>query len=385
MKFPRQTPKSSTRRGSVAVVVAIVLLALVGVAALVVDLGYARLVQQQLQSAADASALGAVRRLDQTSDGLDNARATAVDVAALNDAHGEPVVLDPNEGNSVTGDVCLGVWDDTSGTFSPSEDASEINAVQVLARRNDLTPLLSRVAFGRTDLGAGARAVAALRTRLSAGEVPYYIPFALPTCLWDSYSDPEIENSVFTLSPAGTDNTGWASVGGQPNAAWVAEHLSRIGPCMEEYQATGTVSDECAVASTSEDVGLANGVAASGTMALADAIEGGLAWDPAVWGPLPEQSECSSVDEANYGNAIMGPLPVFEDSGSYCDPKAAWNQYMPLKGFVWAAVYDVCAKGAAKDKNVFLKVDMSHIYPVGTWYGGSDFGIEADGPAVVVR
>jgi Flp pilus assembly protein TadG len=378
-------PRLLSRRGSVALVIAIVLLGLVGAAALVVDLGYARLVQSQLQSAADASALGGVRLLDGTNDGLVAARAATVAVASLNEANGDTVVLDANAGNSPEGDVCLGVWDAEARSFTPSDDANEVNAIQVIARNGNLTPMLSRVAFERDQLGAAARSIATLRALMGAGKVPYYIPFGLPVCLWEEYSDPELEDQIFTLSPAGMDNTGWATVGGHPNASWISSHLNAIGPCMEEWQATGEVSDDCAVASTESTVGLSNGMTTAGLMSLADAIESGPSWDAAVWGPLPNQAKCSSVDKGAYGGAVVGPLPVFDGGGDYCSSSAPWNDTRPLLGFAWAAVYDVCAKGSAATKNVFLKVDMSHIYPVGTWYGGDDFGVVSISPGVVVQ
>lgn len=378
-------PRRQSRRGSVALIIAIVLLVLVGAAALVVDLGYARLVQSQLQSAADASALGGVRLLDGTNEGLAAARAAALSVASLNQANGDAVVLDPNEGNALDGDVCLGVWDADARSFTPSDDANEVNAIQVIARNDNLTPLLSRVAFQTDQLGAAARSIATLRARMGAGRVPYYIPFALPGCLWDEYSDPQLEDQIFTLSPAGMDNTGWATVGGHPSASWISSHLDSIGPCMEAWQATGEISDDCAVASTEETVGLSNGMTTAGLMALADAIESGPSWDSAVWGPIPDQAACSSVAEDAYGGAVIGPIPVFDGGADYCSPSAPWNDTRALLGFAWAAVYDVCATGSAATKNVYLKVDMSHIYPVGTWYGGDDFGVLSISPGVVVQ
>ena len=142
------------RRGSIAVVLAIVLVVTIAVAALVIDLGYARLVQAQLQAAADASALAGVSELNGTDEGMDQARLTAVEVASLNLAHGEGVVLDPNDANAANGDVVLGTWDGAS--FSPNTVADEVNAVQIIARETELVPLLSAVAFQREELGAGA-------------------------------------------------------------------------------------------------------------------------------------------------------------------------------------------------------------------------------------
>ena len=51
------------KRGVVAVYVAIILVVLIGFVALAVDVGYMMVVRNQLQNAADASALAATRQL----------------------------------------------------------------------------------------------------------------------------------------------------------------------------------------------------------------------------------------------------------------------------------------------------------------------------------
>ena len=377
---------AEARRGSVAVVVALVLLVLAGFAALVVDLGYARLVQAQLQAAADAASLGGVEELDLTDDGLTEARSVAVGVAALNSAHGETVVLDPNDGNASEGDVTLGVWDRSAQTFTASMDAAEVNAVQVIARRDDLTPLLSRVAWGRDHLGAAARSIAVIRGELGAGEVPYYLPFGLPMCLWDENDPDEIMDMTFVLSPAGEDNTGWANLGGHPSTSWILDHIAAVLPCMHEWYETGEVDVACVEGSIDNTATLDNGLATSALRGITDAVEAGVAWDSSVWGVLPEQQECSGVDEELYGHMFAGPIPVFDGGGSYCsEGGGAWTGSAPLDGFVWAAIYDVCDKGSAANKNVYLRVDLSSRFDIGTWYGGGDYGIYSSGPGVVVR
>jgi hypothetical protein len=371
------------RRGSIAVVLAIVLVVTIAIAALVVDLGYARLVQAQLQAAADASSLAGVSELNGTDEGMDQARVTAVEVAAMNLAHGEAVVLDPNADNSADGEVVLGTWD--GGVFTPSTAADEVNAVSVLARRPDLVPLLSAVAFQRQELGAGALSIATIQGELGAGEVPYYLPFGLPDCMWDEYTGEQLMDMTFVLNPAGEDTTGWATLGGHPNTSWLNEHLAEVLPCMWEWYDTGEVSQACAEGSVSDTMGMATGENTSALRTLADAVSAGVPLDTAVWGDLPDQAGCSAVDEGSYGNAVVGPIPVFNASPDYCDGGGSWNEEASVDGFVWAAIYDVCWKGAAQKKNVFLKIDMDSKYEIGTGWGGGDYGIVSVGPGVVVR
>ena len=371
------------RRGSIAVVLAIILVVTIAVAALVIDLGYARLVQAQLQAAADASALAGVTELNGTDEGMDQARLTAVAVASLNLAHGEAVLLDPNTANGADGDVVLGTWDGLA--FTPNTIADEVNAVSVLARRPDLVPLLSAVAFQRESLGAGALSIASVKGELGAGEVPYYLPFGLPDCMWDEYSGDQLMDMTFVLNPAGGDTTGWASLGGHPNTSWLNEHIADILPCMWEWYDTGEVSEACAEGSVSDTMGMGTGENTSALQTLADAVGSGIPLDTEVWGELPDQAGCSAVDEDGYGNAVVGPIPVFNADPEYCEGGGAWNEEAPVDGFVWAAIYDVCWKGAAKNKNVFVKIDMDSKYQIGTGWGGGDYGIVSVGPGVVVR
>ncbi len=373
------------RKGGVAVQVAVTLLALLAFVALVIDLGYVRVVHAQLQAAADAAALGGASRLDGSTGGLDDARLTAVHVGALNHANGEPVALDSNAGNQPDGAVVLGQWDAALATFTPSLNPNTVNAVKVRASAGDLAALFAQVAFGRDHLAAAALSIAWSGGTQGAGSVPYYLPFGLPSCLWEAHEGEALMDMEFVLSPAGEDNTGWATVGGSPNAQWVAEHLTSMMPCMHEYYETGHVDEDCTSADMTDPVGLNNGVAASALQHVADAVEAGVPWNPAVWGPLPEQHPGSAIDPDAYGNVLEGPIPVFVGGPSYCGPSGSWNETLPMLGFVWAAIYDVRTRGSATNKNLWMRIDLSTLRTVGTGGGGEDYGVVAPSPAVVVR
>ncbi|MCB9796656.1 MAG: hypothetical protein H6741_28490 [Alphaproteobacteria bacterium] len=375
-----------TQRGSIAVILAVSLLVLVGFGALVVDLGYARLVQAQLQAGADAAALSAVTQLDGSTSGVTDAHGVAPLIALNNAAHGEPIELTPNPTNDPQGDVVTGEWDGDTHTFTASLLGEDVNAVLVRARRDDLDPWFSRVGFGTETLGASAISIAVRGEYVGAGEVPYYLPFALPDCLFDSYDPEELVDMTFTLNPAGIDNTGWARLGGQPNAAWTREHIELMLDCMHEYAETGAISEDCTAGSIEDDVSLATGEATASIRALAEAFADGLPWDSEIWGDLPDQHDGSGVDEADYGNMLVAPIPVFDSGGSYCNVGGGgWTETFPALGFVWAAVYDVRWKGAARDQNIWLRIDPTHVYPVGTGGGGDNHGVVAAGSAVIVR
>ncbi len=119
------------------VIVAIFAVVLLGFVGLALDGSHVQSAAHQLQDAADAAALAAAAKLASESSpsggSYDTTRTAAVDVAALNEAVGLPVKLDPNTGNSAGGDVVVGTWNTASSVFTPTTTSP--NAVKVVARR----------------------------------------------------------------------------------------------------------------------------------------------------------------------------------------------------------------------------------------------------------
>ena len=162
-------------QGSVAIIVTISLLLLVGVAALVIDIGHLAVTKNELQNAADAGALAGARCLyndDGTAINVD-CNQTAIDAATANRCDNLPVEVS-------AGDVERGHWAFATKTFTPnnstqpvalwnvSKDALDantnfINAVRVTARRQD-TPVTSFFAgmFGHQGFQQSATAVACI-------------------------------------------------------------------------------------------------------------------------------------------------------------------------------------------------------------------------------
>ena len=84
------------RRGSYAIMVALLMIVLLGFAALAIDLSYLRLARLQAQNAADAGAHAALTEFRVTRD-EDAARARAVQIVNLNRVAGDPAVTQNNE------------------------------------------------------------------------------------------------------------------------------------------------------------------------------------------------------------------------------------------------------------------------------------------------
>jgi Flp pilus assembly protein TadG len=136
-------------RGIAVVYLALLLFALVGFAALSIDVGYFYVVKGQLQNAADAAALAGGSGLK---GGLGvnpysnetTARIRARYFAQQNNAEGTPVLLDINTANINTGDILIGCWNKSTSTMSTS--CTRPNSIQVRARRS-------------TDAGVGSTPV----------------------------------------------------------------------------------------------------------------------------------------------------------------------------------------------------------------------------------
>ncbi len=117
-----------TQRGTAVVLVALVLVVLLGFAALAIDVGRLVVAKQELQVVADAAALAGAARLRQ---GMDVGPTTqaAVDVGSGNAVLGESLTLDPDQ------DVQVGAWDSETEQIVPWSPAFTDAVVGVTARR----------------------------------------------------------------------------------------------------------------------------------------------------------------------------------------------------------------------------------------------------------
>lgn len=341
------------RRGNAAVVVTLSLAVLLMFAALAVDVGYARVVDLQLQVAADAASHAATAQLDGTAEGLAGARGMAVTVARLNAAGGQSVSLDD-------ADIVTGIYDD--GAFSASTDPVEVNAVRIDARRPDLGLYFAPV-MGRASIGVGARSLMVADLGGGAGAVDCFIPLAIASCMIDTHGVAGIQNVEFHVNPAGIDNIGWGRPNGTPNASW---SRAQISDC--EQGGTAAVGDP---------VGLQNGVVTSAMSAMASAINSSsTTWSTATWGPMPARMGSSDVSTSNYGRTYEGVVTIFDGGPGYC-PSGAFNGNQPIVGFMWGAVYDIQAGGPAASRNLKLRLDTTNPRLVGTAAGGPDWAVRS--------
>ncbi len=377
----RASRRRPSKRGVYAVITALMLVVLCGFVALAIDLGSVRLTEAQLQAGTDSAALAGTQKLDGTSAGMTRASAAASAVASANKALGTSINVTTTgpAGSAVT----LGTWNSTTKTFTASTNATLVNAVKVRSTRPSMRSWFAAVG-GDLYMGAAAQSIASHVAR-GAGKVPYYLPFSLPSCEFATHTLGSMVNMEFTLNPAGADNTGWGAINATPSASWASSEISGMLPCMQQFFNTGTVSATCSTASVGNTVSLNNGALASSLTDLANAMPSGVTWRTSYWGALPARHTGSSVPASSYGHVLEGPIPVFAGGSHYCSASAAWNENYTVTGFVWASIYDVKATGPVAQRSVWVRLDTTHIYDIGTAFGGPNYGVVNTGSPTLVQ
>jgi Flp pilus assembly protein TadG len=125
----------ANRGGTIVLIVALLLVAVIAGIALSIDLAYVRLARSELRNAADSSALAAAGVLRDTHS-VDQARSAAVQYALYNRAAGSPVQLD------ATADVIFGqrVYNSTTQKWDFVANQQPYDSVKVQARRTVGSP-----------------------------------------------------------------------------------------------------------------------------------------------------------------------------------------------------------------------------------------------------
>jgi hypothetical protein len=320
---------------------------LLGGAAIVVDLSLARVYQMDLHNAAEAAAHAAAAQLDGTDAGLTSARDKAVEMAAANVVARDPVSLDRNESNDPAGNVVLGYWD--GAQLVPSSDASQVTAVQVLARRDDFLSVFAEVAFGQEHLTAGDFAIAQAGGP-EVSDCPF--PLALPDCELAAVSAGGCNENV-VLNGDQVDNGAWARLGtSQPTAKTIRDSL--------DPAVCGSAS------AVGDQVTLNNGQIANGLKELASAINTrGIPWDASAWGAEPTQLPRSDIKP--YGKVMYGQVMVFADPAGCVQTKYTGSH--PITGYATAVVYDVVSTTGSKTIKMRIACDEAPETGGGAYFG----------------
>jgi Flp pilus assembly protein TadG len=155
----RPANRRDGQRGSVLVLVAVMLVALTALAALVIDLGVLYVAAEQAQQAADSAALAGVGKLRE---GMSPtaASAEAITAAAKNSVLGTPVTL-------ASSDVVVGAWDSAAKQVIAWDPTATQVAVQATVRRttsapNGAVPTFFARVFGVSSMNVTRTSVAGL-------------------------------------------------------------------------------------------------------------------------------------------------------------------------------------------------------------------------------
>jgi Flp pilus assembly protein TadG len=225
----RNRRRANERRGAITVLAATCSIVALAMVAFAVDVGYVLSSKQELQRAADATALAAcweyalkLSEGDSASDAMTAGRGIAADYAQQNSVGGVLPAIDGNVANTSTGDLVFGQIEDLYAYDSALNTAnpSAYNAVRVKIRRDALlngeTPFFFAKIFGRTSMGLDAEATAGYIRNISGFRAPGsggnldILPYALDWDTWDNLmngvaSDSWTWNSETKTISAGAD------------------------------------------------------------------------------------------------------------------------------------------------------------------------------------
>ena len=217
MRYRRRLPRAA-RNGSITILAAFLCVALLGMLAFSVDLGYVISAREELQRTADASAIAACWELGQQySDQADGAAATlqtrqmAESYSSQNSVANQNVSLDLNASNDADGDVVVGYIADFYNPVSELDTANPniYNAVRVRTRKNSTlngkVPYFFANIFGLQGQALQAEAMAGIVRDVAGFQTPAdgsnldLLPFALDYETW----------SKLVYQDIGTDDWAW--------------------------------------------------------------------------------------------------------------------------------------------------------------------------------
>lgn len=183
----KPTARKTNRKGAVAAFMALLLIPMLALVALCVDYGYLLVVKTDLQRAADATALAAVRDLVPDADGsqdLSTVRATIREYAAANVGQGF-TVRDQ--------DITIGRFDPATiyGNLEIRSDGI-LDTVQITLRRDELAnnpvSLFFARIIGLTESTVTATSTAVLQKAQSLPPGTDILPIAIPESEWNDQS-----------------------------------------------------------------------------------------------------------------------------------------------------------------------------------------------------
>ena len=300
----KQRYSKDSRRGTIVVLAAFMMVGMIVFIALSLDIGYLLMARSELQRSADAAAMAAAWELADEggfkgdpylSYAASDARVQAASFAGANAVCAAAPALDSNAANQVEGDIVIGHlanWSDPDATFDFSNPGL-FNAVTVRVRRNanqnGLVPSFFARFLGVNGFIAEAEATAALATSISGFRIPLYggnleiLPFALDEQTWNdliagyadddwawdaehgeihAWADGIQEVNLFPQGTGSPGNRGTVDIGSNNNSTndIARQILHGISPEDLEYHDGELAFDDCGELELNGDTGISAGV-----------------------------------------------------------------------------------------------------------------------------
>ena len=406
------------KKGVTAVLTAILIVMLLGFAALAVDIGYGMVTKNELQNIADAASLAATRHLGTIYQGMtyeeqlayvpDSGDETliknaAIDVASQNKAGGLNSIVVRTE------DIFIGKWDTTvsPASFSVPTPNLQPNAVRVIARRDGLVngsiaTFFAKI-FGMSDRAVTAQATAAMTGQSTSEPGELELPVGLSRYFFDTKTCGD--HVAFSPSNSPESCAGWTSWEYNSNDAMLRDILNETRDSPETFvydtdfnfiggQLSNPTFD--ALLSLFQRKGYDVYIGADGkTYPILDA-DGNQVHAPV---PLcqnttyaPGTSSCSvPCDESNttrlyYSDGTPRNLHewpttivVYENDDGSADCSNP-NQAKPIVGFARIKLDDVCN---SPDKIIRGIVECNYVEPTDNRGGGGSYGVMGPIPGLV--
>ena len=333
------------QRGSILLFTTILVVPLmIIIGGLAMDLAFYGTVDDELQRSMDSAALAGAGKLGFNSSYFPTARQWAHDYALLNHYRTGSINLNLNTANDPAGNIVLGIW--SGGTFTPSLDGTQVNAVKCRYATTVPTSFLRLI--GLNTLNTGAMAIAWAAQPSTTPPNACVFPVGLSSCFFGGGGN----NSLGCGATVAFHSSSDASAVGANTAAWV--NMTRgCGPtgCPGNPNASSTLAAVTAAATgacngttlnTGNEVGANNGVLSSVINYLMDNF-------PNIYNSSPANITVLKQDgsTAYSGHGWEVHVPVI-NTGTTCPPGAI-NSTLPIVGwtrFVITQVFDSGGKCA---------------------------------------
>ncbi len=298
--FRSQT--QALRRGNITVLAAFMSMAMVGMVAFSVDIGYVLSAKEEMQRSADAAALAACWEYGQqlangssASSSVTAARTKAQNCVNLNAIANATPTVDLNTNNATTGDVVFGYINDLNNPNAAfdTSDPSLYNAVRVRVRKeegsNGQVPFFFAKVFGLQGQSLKAEATAGIVRNISGWRTPasggnlQILPYALDVDTWNSMlagsgpdtyrwteatgavtsgSDGKREMNLFPQGTGSPGNRGTVDIGSSNNStADIARQIVYgISPADLAYHGGELKFNSCGYLNLNGDTGISAGV-----------------------------------------------------------------------------------------------------------------------------